>query len=104
MKMSNDITQKDIIDKLVHEPARLMLMLHLYAADSADFIYLMHRTGLSRGNLSSHMSKLEDAGYLMVEKKFVDKIPCTLLSLSEKGRLAFKKYKATMIDILSQVD
>ena len=102
--MSNDINQKDMIDKLVHEPARLMIMLHLFAADSADFIYLMHRTSLSRGNLSSHMSKLEEVGYLTVEKKFVDKVPCTMLTLTEKGRLAFKEYKATMTDILSQVD
>ena len=102
--MRNDISKKDIIDKLVHEPARLMIMLHLYVADSADFIYLMHHTGLSRGNLSSHMSKLEDAGYLAVEKKFVDKVPCTMLNLTDKGRIAFKAYKATMTDILSQVD
>jgi DNA-binding MarR family transcriptional regulator len=81
-----------------------MIMLHLYAADSADFIYLMHHTGLSRGNLSSHMSKLEEAGYLTIEKKFVDKVPCTMLTLTEKGRLAFKEYKDTMTDILSQID
>lgn len=98
------MSKKDTIDKLVHEPARLMIMLHLYAADSADFIYLMHHTGLSRGNLSSHMSKLEEAGYLTIEKKFVDKVPCTMLTLTEKGRLAFKEYKDTMTDILSQID
>ena len=52
------------IDRLVHEPARLMLMAVLYVIDSADFTFLMNQTGMTWGNLSAHMSKLEEAGYL----------------------------------------
>ena len=92
------------IDKLVHEPARLKIMLYLYAVETADFVYLMHKTGLSKGNLSSHLSKLEEAEYVIIEKKFVEKIPHTLMSLSKKGQAAFEKYKNTMQSFLSSVD
>ena len=55
------------IDKIIHEPARLMLMAYLYVIESADFLFLERQTGLTRGNLSSHMAKLEDAGYVDVQ-------------------------------------
>ena len=63
------------IDKIIHEPARLMLMAYLYVIESADFLFLERQTGLTRGNLSSHISKLERAGYVEVQKEFVNKIP-----------------------------
>jgi DNA-binding transcriptional ArsR family regulator len=63
------------IDRLIHEPARLMIMAYLYVVESADFIFLMHHTGLTHGNLSSHMSKLEAAGYIEIVKEFVDRKP-----------------------------
>jgi len=97
--MSNKLSDPDAlkslgdIDKLIHEPARLQIMSYLYVVESADFIFLMRQTGLTWGNLSSHMSKLEDAGYLEVEKEFVDKKPHTLLHLTEAGRKAFEKYR-----------
>ncbi len=92
------------IDKLVHEPARLKIILYLYTVESADFVYLMHKTSLSKGNLSSHLSKLEEAGYIDIEKKFVDKIPRTMMTLSDKGKHAFEKYKETLITLLRSVD
>ena len=58
------------IDRMIHEPARLMIVAHLYVVENADFLFLMRQTGLTRGNLSSHMSKLEAAGYVAVEKKW----------------------------------
>ena len=61
------------IDRLIHEPARFMIMAHLYVIDSADFLFLIGQTGLTKGNLSSHLSKLEDAGYITIEKMFVGK-------------------------------
>ena len=85
---SEDLQPIADIDRMIHEPARLMIMAHLYVVENADFLFLMRQTGLTRGNLSSHMSKLEAAGYVAVEKKFVDKIPRTLLSLTKKGRQA----------------
>lgn len=80
------------IDRLIHEPARLLLMSHLYVVDSADFLFLKQQTGLTQGNLSSHMSKLEAAGYVAIEKSFVGKRTRTLLRLTGEGREAFRGY------------
>jgi DNA-binding MarR family transcriptional regulator len=90
----------DDIDRLIHEPARLMIMAYLYVVDSADFIFLMRQTGLTWGNLSAHMSKLEAAGYIEVVKDFVDKKPHTMLRLTEKGREAFREYRQKMKGVL----
>ena len=84
------------IDKLIHEPVRLLLLANLYVVDRADFLYLMKQLGLTFGNLSSHMSKLEEAGYIEVEKEFEDKKPVTRLSLTEEGRSAFSNYRDRM--------
>ena len=87
------------IDRLVHEPARLAVMVLLYVVESADFIFLMNQTGLTWGNLSAHMSKLEDAGYIEVEKTFKGKRPNTNLRLTPLGREAFHGY----VQIMKQV-
>jgi DNA-binding transcriptional ArsR family regulator len=84
------------IDKLIHEPARLMIMAYLYVVESADFVFLVRQTGLTWGNLSAHISKLEEAGYVEVLKEFVGKKPHTMLSLTEPGRTAFTDYRRQM--------
>lgn len=91
------------IDKTIHEPARLLIMANLYVIESADFTYLMHRTGLTWGNLSSHMSKLEEAGYIEVNKEFKGKRPNTMLKLTNQGRDAFKEYRHQILEILSEL-
>ena len=91
------------IDKLIHEPARLSIMAHLFVVESADFLFLMRQTELTFGNLSSHMSKLEDAGYIKVIKDFVDKKPHTLLELTRKGRIAFENYRKSIKQVLEDV-
>ena len=91
------------IDKIIHEPARLMLMAYLYVIESADFLFLERQTKLTRGNLSSHMSKLENAEYVEVKKEFVDKIPRTLFSLTEKGRKAFQEYRKNMKQVFDDL-
>ena len=88
------------IDKLVHEPARLQILAALSVVESADFVFLMQHTGLTWGNLSSHMSKLEDAGYVEIEKEFVDKKPRTMLHLTKSGRQAFEDYRSRMQHVL----
>lgn len=88
------------IDRLVHEPARLMLMALLYVVDSADFTFLMNQAGMTWGNLSAHMSKLEEAGYLVVEKTFKGKRPNTMLRLTPQGRSAFQDYRMKMRQVL----
>ena len=92
--MSDNAQQNLIteIDKLIHEPARLMIIVYLYVVESADFTFLIRQTGLTWGNLSAHISKLESAGYIEVTKGFVNKKPNTMLSLTKQGRQAFKKY------------
>ncbi len=88
------------IDRVIHEPARLMILAHLYVVDSADFLFLMRQTGLTFGNLSSHMSKLEAAGYVHVAKGFAGRKPRTMLRLTGKGREAFKSYRQSMKQVL----
>ena len=92
------------IDRMVHEPARLMIMSVLYVVASADFLFLLRQTGLTRGNLSSHLSKLESAGYVDVEKEFVDKMPHTVLRLTEAGRAALQTYRARLADVLEGLE
>jgi DNA-binding MarR family transcriptional regulator len=93
---SNELMSVSEIDRIIHEPARLIIMAHLYVVESADFLFLMQQTGLTFGNLSSHMSKLEQAGFISVEKEFVDRKPHTMLSLTKSGRAAFKDYRKRM--------
>jgi DNA-binding MarR family transcriptional regulator len=81
------------LDRIVHEPARLMLLALLYPLDSADFLYLLRESGLTRGNLSAHLVRLEEAGYLEVHKGFRGRVPHTTYSLTEQGRAAFRNYR-----------
>jgi DNA-binding MarR family transcriptional regulator len=88
------------LDRVVHEPARLKILAYLSVVKSADFVFLLSRTGLTYGNLSSHMSKLEEAGYIEVQKEIKDKRPHTMLSLTEQGRTAFENYRHDMLQLL----
>ena len=88
------------IDKLIHEPARLMILATLHAVETADFLFVERQTGLTRGNLSAHMSKLEAAGYIEIKKEFVDKIPRTLLQITSEGRAALLDYTNNMKQVL----
>ena len=72
-----------------------------YVIKSADFLFLMRQTGLTFGNLSSHMTRLEEASYLEVEKEFVEKKPINRLHLTEAGRVAFEAYRRSMKQIFS---
>jgi len=94
--VSHDIRSLVEIDRLIHEPARLMIVAILYAVESADFLYLKRETELTKGNLSSHLSKLEEAGYVEIEKTYKGKVPLTICNLTEKGRLAFANYRKQM--------
>lgn len=91
------------LDRLIHEPARLMMMAYLYVVEAADFLFLVRQTGLTLGNLSSHMSKLEAAGYIEVEKKFVGKKPHTMLRLTPEGRTAFETYRNSMAQVFGEL-
>ena len=88
------------LDKLIHEPARMSIMAVLYVLESADFTFLMNQTGLTWGNLSAHLTKLETAGYIEVVKSFKGKRPNTNLKLSNTGRDAFRKYMDQMKQVV----
>jgi DNA-binding MarR family transcriptional regulator len=91
------------IDRTVHAPARLMVMTYLYVVESAEFISLMHLTGLTWGNLSTHLSKLEEAGYVAINKEFRGKKPVTVIKLTADGRAAFQAYKQQMQAVLAEL-
>jgi DNA-binding MarR family transcriptional regulator len=93
----------DDVDRLIHEPARLKLIALLYVLESADFTFLMNQTGMTWGNLSSHMTKLEEAGYLEIEKTFKGRRPNTMLKLTDKGRQAFQTYRMQMTQFFEEV-
>ena len=102
-KPDDELQKIPAIDKIIHEPARLIIMAHLFVVDSADFLFLQNQTGLTWGNISSHVRKLEDAGYIAVEKKFIDKKPHTTLKLTKKGRTAFQEYRKNMKQVFEDL-
>ena len=81
------------LDRVIHEPGRLMIVALLYAVEIADFLYLQHETAMNKGTLSSHISRLEKNGYINVVKTFRGKVPQTLLSLTRTGRVSFEEYR-----------
>lgn len=91
------------IDPLIHAPARLMLLTQLYVVEAADATFLVKQTGLSWGNYSTHMAKLEQGGYVEVEKSFRGKKPLTMIRLTDSGRRAFQEYRENMQQALSEL-
>ena len=84
------------IDKTIHEPARLMIVSILAEVEEADFLFLQRETELTKGNLSSHLTKLETAGYVHIEKTYLQKKPLTLCRLTGEGLDAYRTYRETM--------
>jgi DNA-binding transcriptional ArsR family regulator len=89
------------VDRLIHEPARLMIVAVLSAVEQADFLFLLNATGLTKGNLSSHLSRLEEAGYVEIEKTFDGKTPRTICCLTTAGKEALATYREQMRSVLS---
>ncbi|MBN1346602.1 MAG: transcriptional regulator [Phycisphaerae bacterium] len=80
------------LDRVIHEPTRLRIATLLSGVDSADFNFVLNALVLTKGNLSSHMDRLEQAGYVQVSKTFNGKIPHTEYSLTKTGRKALERY------------
>lgn len=91
------------LDRVIHEPARLMIMLLLNAVPEADFLYIQRECELTQGNLSSHLTKLDEAGYVFINKMFKGRYPITICNLTEKGRQALNKYVRTMQVVCSEI-
>ena len=101
--MSVNLAPLSEIDRLIHEPARFQVMALLYVVESADFIFIMQQLGLTWGNLSAHIIKLEEGGYVVVGKGFKGKRPQTMLSLTKQGRKAFQTYRQTMQQMFNEL-
>ena len=91
--MSAKIQRLAEVDRIIHEPARLMVVALLATVKEADFQYLHQSTRLTKGNLSVHLSKLEEAGYIAIEKTFRGKYPLTICRLTERGRGVLNNYR-----------
>ena len=89
------------LDKVIHEPARLLIAVILSEVEEADFLYLLKATELTRGNLSSHLSRLEDVQYVEIEKGYVGKTPRTICRLTEKGEKALELYRRQMATVIN---
>jgi DNA-binding transcriptional ArsR family regulator len=96
----DDIKTLTDVDRVIHEPARLLIVTLLSAVKEADFLYLQRESGLTKGNLSSHLLKLEQANYIEIQKTFRGKIPLTLACLTRQGRTAFEGYRKKMKGVL----
>lgn len=88
------------LDRVIHEPARLLIMTILSSVKEADFLFLLQTTELTKGNLSTHLAKLEEAGYVGIEKTFRGKIPMTVVKLNAQGRGALEDYRREMTALL----
>ncbi len=91
------------VDRIIHEPARLMILALLSGAKEADFLFLLRETGLTKGNLSNHLAKLEGAEYVEIEKTFRGKIPLTVVRLTASGRAALQRYRKTINGLLRRL-
>jgi DNA-binding transcriptional ArsR family regulator len=90
------------LDRLIHEPARLLIVTILATVASADFLFLQRETGLTKGNLSAHLSKLEEAGYVKIEKTFKGKLPLTVCKLTTSGKKALIHYRQQLQDFMQK--
>jgi len=100
--MKNNLQGLVDLDRVIHEPARLMLVMILATVESADFLFLQGETGLTKGNLSAHLSKLEKAEYVRIEKTFKGKYPLTICRLTPAGRRALTNYRSSMGEALGK--
>lgn len=101
--LENEVDPMTSLDSLIHAPARLKVMTQLYVLDAADATFLVNRTGLTWGNLSTHVTKLEAGGYVKLEKGFRGKKPRTMIKLTKKGREEFRQYRASMQKLLNNL-
>jgi DNA-binding MarR family transcriptional regulator len=100
--MAEDLRNLTDLDRIVHEPARLLIVTILSAVESADFLFLQRETGLTKGNLSAHLSKLEEAGYVKIQKTFKGKLPLTICKLTTNGRKAFEQYRRQLQNFIDK--
>lgn len=99
--MSDDLRRVTELDRLIHEPARLLIVTILSTVESADFLFLQRETGLTKGNLSAHLSKLEEADYVKIQKTFKGKLPLTICKLTATGSKAVTNYRQQLQNFMN---
>jgi DNA-binding MarR family transcriptional regulator len=102
MDDSTQLRRVTELDRLIHEPARLLIVTILSAVASADFLFLERETGLTRGNLSAHLSKLDEAGYVKIEKTFKGKLSLTVCKLTPAGKKALAQYRQQLQEFMQR--
>ena len=102
--MSGSLRSMGDLDRVLHEPSRLMIATILYSVEEADFLYILNASHLTRGNLSTHLSRLEEAGYVQIEKSFKGKLPRTVCRLIPPGRAAFEAYRRQLKEVIEVLD
>jgi len=100
--MGEDLRRVTELDRLIHEPARLLIVTVLASVASADFLFLQRETGLTKGNLSAHLSRLEEAGYVRIEKTFKGKLPLTVCKLTDSGHKSLETYRQQLQDFMNK--
>ncbi|PWH15118.1 MAG: ArsR family transcriptional regulator [Anaerolineae bacterium] len=98
----SDLRSLTEVDRLLHEPSRAVIVAILATVESADFVFLQRETNLTKGNLSAHLTKLQEAGYIQIEKTFRGKYPLTLCRLTDTGRQAFQAYRQKLRQFVEQ--
>lgn len=101
MSLINTLQSMLDVDRLIHEPARLIILSILYVLESADFLYLLNETGLRKGNLSSHLKRLEEAEYITIEKTYRGKTPLTICQLTKTGQSAYETYREQLKKVVN---
>src|SRR5208282_1427884 len=96
-RMNEQLRAISELDRVIHEPGRLMIVALLGVVKECDFLYLLHETEMNKGNLSSHLAKVEAASYVEIEKTYRGKVPMTLLRLTRAGRKAFDDYRKGLL-------
>ena len=102
MNENNPLDPREIseLDRVIHSPTRLKILLVLMSVEEADFTFISNAAELTRGNLSANLSKLEEAGYVQIEKKFIERVPKTIVSITDAGEKALERYSNLLGPIL----
>lgn len=102
MNDSQSLDPREIsdLDRIVHSPTRLKILLVLMSVEEADFTFICNAAELTRGNLSANLSRLEEAGYIKIEKKFIERVPKTIASITREGEKALETYSNLLGPIL----
>jgi DNA-binding MarR family transcriptional regulator len=105
MKEDHPLNPQEIsdLDRVVHSPTRLKILLVLMTVEEADFTFIARAADLTRGNLSANLSKLEEVGYVKIEKKFIERIPKTIVNITTEGEKALENYSNTLGPILDEL-